>query len=53
MTTKANLGGRKRALDAALKADFDAKAAEPAPQRLADLARELDLPPASKRTTTG
>ena len=53
MTTKANLGGKKRALDAALKAHFEAKAAEPPPQRLADLARELDLPTASKRTKTG
>ena len=52
MKTKTNSAGKKRALDAALKAAFDAKAAEPAPQRLVGLARELDLP-GSKRTKTG
>ena len=45
---KDNTSRRELAIDAKLKAMFDAKAAEPAPERLVDLARELDQPPVSK-----
>jgi len=41
-------GRRETAIDAKLKAIFDAKAGESTPEHLIDLAYELDLPPVSK-----
>lgn len=35
-------------IDQAVKAVLDAKAAEPVPQHLIDLANELDMPPEAK-----
>lgn len=41
MTTDKAMADRKRVLDAALKASFDAKAAEATPDYLVDLAHRL------------
>jgi hypothetical protein len=42
-TSKTEKAGR---IDAEVKAVFEAKAAEPTPEHLIDLAHELDAPPA-------
>ena len=44
MTIKARSDAKTRALDAALKAAFDVKAAESTPQHLVDLVDQLDAP---------